>query len=268
MADWFKFYENDLDETRLQYAISKMPEVVSVWVGISEACRHKTGTVSWGDDSIELFGFSRRLGLSMPKVNDGVNLLCEIRYISKKDGCINILKWSEKQSEYCRWKEKKTKPIKKSVHRVSIECPPRGEEKRIEENISSANGGEHKAFIDGWTENFKAQFGFDYAFDGGRDAKAVKDILKSGILRIDLLEIAKSAWKNQSNFACRQASTIHGFRNNLNPIRTELTNGHKNNSRPNPRNIGVVGDLAENSRKTAEFVKRQQAEREAQNEPV
>ena len=135
MADWFKFYENDLDETRLQYAISKMPEVVSVWVGIlSEACRHKQGTISWGDDSIELFGFSRRLGLSMPKVNEGVNLLCEIRYISKSDNFINILKWNEKQSEYCRWKEKKTDAKKESVPRVSLECPPRGEERRVDKN--------------------------------------------------------------------------------------------------------------------------------------
>ncbi len=33
---------------------------------------------------------------------------------------------------------------------------------------------------------------------------------------------------------------------------------HANNSKPNPRNAGVVGDLAENARRTAEFVARQQ----------
>lgn len=103
MADWFKFYENDLDETRLQYAISKMPEVVSVWVGIlSEACRHKNRTVSWGDDSIELFGFSRRLGLTVGKVNEGIRLLIEIRYITLEAGRLTIVKWDEKQSEYCQ----------------------------------------------------------------------------------------------------------------------------------------------------------------------
>jgi len=103
MADWFKFYENDLDETRLQYAISKLPEVVSVWVGIlSEACRHKSGTVSWGVDSIELFGFSRRLGLTVSKVNEGVRLLVEIRYITLQDDKMTIIKWGEKQSEYCQ----------------------------------------------------------------------------------------------------------------------------------------------------------------------
>ena len=85
--------------------------------------------------------------------------------------------------------------------------------------------GEHSAFIKGWTENFKAHFGFEYVFDGGRDGKAVKTLLATKILRIDLLEIAKQAWNHQHTFACKQASTIHGFNNSLNPIRTELKNG-------------------------------------------
>jgi len=144
MADWFKFYENDLDETRLQYAISKLPEVVSVWVGIlSEACRHKSGTVSWGGDDIELFGFSRRLGVSIPKVNEAISLLCSIRYITKQEGHITIIKWSEKQSDYC---QKRTRMQNQSgekhhtktdrVRTLSGHTPDNGsqEERRGEEN--------------------------------------------------------------------------------------------------------------------------------------
>jgi hypothetical protein len=148
MADWFKFYENDLDETRLQYAISKLPEVIPVWVGIlSEACRHKVGTVSWGSDEIELFGFSRRLGVSVPKVNEAVNLLVEIRYISKEADSITVLKWGEKQSEYCQKRTKQQNQtglnnhnFKPVVPTVSRQCPDsvgqeerRGEEKRREQ---------------------------------------------------------------------------------------------------------------------------------------
>jgi len=108
MADWFKFYENDLDETRLQYAISQLPEVIPVWVGIlSEACRHKVGTVSWGSDEIELFGFSKRLGLSIPKVNEAIILLEKIRYISRQPDSVTVIKWGEKQSEYCQKLTKK-----------------------------------------------------------------------------------------------------------------------------------------------------------------
>lgn len=148
MADWFKFYENDLDETRLQYAVSKLPEVIPVWVGIlSEACRDKSGTISWRDDEIELFGFSRRLGVSIPKVNEAINILIEIRYITKQDQTITILKWGKKQSEYCQKKKvadhktgQNDSPKKDSVPTVSRQCPDnvlleerRGEEIRVEE---------------------------------------------------------------------------------------------------------------------------------------
>jgi len=43
---------------------------------------------------------------------------------------------------------------------------------------------------------------------------------------------------------------------------------YDNNRKPNPRNAGVVGDIAENSRKTAEFVRRQQEERRKSSETV
>lgn len=52
-------------------------------------------------------------------------------------------------------------------------------------------------------------------------------------------------------------------------IQTDRTKKpYEKNIKPNPRNVGVVGDLAENARKTDEFVKRQQAERDAEHEAV
>lgn len=129
MADWFKFYDNDLDDTRLQYAISKLPEVVSVYVGIlSECSRHKSATIRWGDNAIELFGFSRRLGISVPKVNEAVNILKEIDYITHSNGHISVTDWDSKQSEYCQRKAAK----KASVPIVSRHSPMRGEEIRVE----------------------------------------------------------------------------------------------------------------------------------------
>jgi hypothetical protein len=148
MADWFKFYENDLDETRLQYAISKLPEVVSVWVGLlSECCRHKGSKVSWGKDEIELFGFSRRLNISIPKVNEAVNILREIRYIAIEENHISVIKWDKKQSEYCQKLTKQqnqsgcqnpnSKKTPDSIPTVSRQCPDSvgQEERRGEENI-------------------------------------------------------------------------------------------------------------------------------------
>lgn len=109
---------------------------------------------------------------------------------------------------------------------------------------------EHKAFIQGWSENFKVQFGFDYAFDGPRDGKAVKELLKIGILRLDLLEIAKNAWKRSElvkSFNCGQAATIHGFKAYLNQIRTELSHEPGLTGKINQRLVGVSRNNAVNN---------------------
>lgn len=120
---------------------------------------------------------------------------------------------------------------------------------------------EHVAFIDGWVQNFKAKFGFDYSFDGGRDGKAVRELLKMGVLRLDLLEIAKQAWdksgKTPKFFNCDQSVTIHGFRNHFNQIRTEIKNGTQTPQRVNPRNIGISrpstgGDYGEAAKRKLE----------------
>jgi len=113
-------------------------------------------------------------------------------------------------------------------------------------SASSPPSSNHGAFIAGWCQNFKAKFGFDYAFSGGQDAKAVKELLKMGILLVDLLEIAKEAWNRMGQspraFYCEQASTISAFRKNLNQIRTELKYGtHQPNSRKGvDRNAGTL----------------------------
>lgn len=132
MADWFKFYENDLDETRFQYAVHQLSEVCPVWVGIlSECCRHKSDTIRWGNNEIELFGFSQRLNVSVPKVNEAIKLLVDIDYISRGENTLKVLKWNTKQSDYCS-RIKRGSP--NSVRTVSEQCPLRGEERRVEEN--------------------------------------------------------------------------------------------------------------------------------------
>lgn len=120
---------------------------------------------------------------------------------------------------------------------------------------------EHKAFIDGWCQNFRALHGFDYVFSGGKDAKAVKELLKMGILRLDLLEFAKQAWERNKTdstaWNCKQASTIAGFRTYINQIRTELKNGSVN-AKSN-RNAGVINRPASQPT-NAEVARRRQAQ--------
>lgn len=140
MADWFKFYENDLDETRFQYAIHQLVEVCPVWVGIlSECCRHKSDTIRWGNNEIELFGFSQRLNVSVPKVDEAIKILVDIDYISRGENTLKVLKWKDKQSDYCQ-RLNRTTP--NSVRTVSEQCSLRGEERRGDKStkVQSPNG--------------------------------------------------------------------------------------------------------------------------------
>lgn len=145
MADWFKFYENDIDEMRMQWAIGEHREVISVWIVLlSEACRHKDGTLSGYSQDFELFGISKRINVSVPIINECINLLLKINYLEKlSDGSLKIRKWEDKQSEYCQKKTRlqnqsgdnhHTKLPKKTdiVPIVSGQCPEsvRQEERR------------------------------------------------------------------------------------------------------------------------------------------
>ena len=145
MADWFKFHENDIDEMRLQWAIGELPEVLSVWIVLlSEACRHKDGTLSGYKEDFELFGISKRINVTVPKVNTGIELLVKIGYLKRLENGLLIRKWDEKQSEYCQRKTamqnqkgdknpmKRTKKAE-SVGTVSGQCRDNVGQEEIEE---------------------------------------------------------------------------------------------------------------------------------------
>lgn len=101
MANWFKLYETDLDESRLRYAMTQLPEIWPVWTGLLiECCKHRGATIRWGKNEQELFGFSDRLKISIGKVNSAIKLLESISYISLGDNDLKVLKWNEKQDDY------------------------------------------------------------------------------------------------------------------------------------------------------------------------
>lgn len=139
MANWFKIYETDLDEKRLKYALSKLPEVGWVWIGIlSECCKHRSDTIRWSEDEVDIFGFSDAMKVSIPKVNHAVQILCEINYVEKLEGKLRVIKWMEKQSEY---NFRKQRGDYRRVSDKSGESPleeRRGEEIRREESESKS----------------------------------------------------------------------------------------------------------------------------------
>ena len=135
MADWFKFYNDGLDEPRLQYAISENPSTVSVWLLIlSEASKKRCGSITWRDQDFELFGYAKKLNLSVPVLNQCISILERIEYIKRHDGVIEIPEWEKRQSDYAKGLDKgyykKTSKLLASDSEVST---IRREEKREEE---------------------------------------------------------------------------------------------------------------------------------------
>lgn len=83
----------------------------------------------------------------------------------------------------------------------------------------------HHIFIELWSKDFKEAHGIDYAFDGGKDGKAVKTLLaKSKLSPADLVSVARQAWVNPTLFNCKRAVSIHGFCDAFNEVRAELKN--------------------------------------------
>jgi len=126
---------------------------------------------------------------------------------------------------------------------------------------ASPPGDLHQTFIKGWCDSYEKAWGMKYAVDGGRDGKAVKELLRMGIVIVDLLEIAKSAWaksRTGSFFNCKQAASIHGFKTRFNEIRAELKTG--GSSKPTPseqRNSTIMGDHDAHTARLAEIIKQE-----------
>lgn len=86
----------------------------------------------------------------------------------------------------------------------------------------------HAEFVGKWEKAYSEHFGESYAFQGGKDAKAVKQLLlTSGKPPDDLIRMAKAAWNNTGGFYCKSAGSLSGFNSKFNDIRSEL-NAKKN----------------------------------------
>lgn len=191
MSNWFKLYEGDADETRMRYAICKLAETWPVWTGLlMECCRSRSDTIRWGSNEQELFGFADRFKISIPKVNEAVNILCEIDYVERGENVLKVLKWSEKQDDYLTRKErgdyakKKPSPILSDNHRV---YPL--EERRVEE----IRGGEESPIISV----------ADRIFKEGELKRALAELSKMG----ELSDYAKDSkpWKRRRELSGRIA---------------------------------------------------------------
>lgn len=84
----------------------------------------------------------------------------------------------------------------------------------------------NRKFSDEWCKAYEEKFGGKYAFQGGRDGKAVASLMKFGTPE-ELIALAKKAWGQtdpQKFWNCiNHSSTISKFLNGLPSIRVELS---------------------------------------------
>jgi len=137
MSDWFRWYDDALDEPRLQYAINKHPSVVAVWLWFLSQCAKKKRDTVDEICNATLLGISHKLGIGAGVVNECVSLLLDINYIEKCDGGYKVRKWNDLQSEYMRLKKYRDGKMIRTqyVHDndMYVHDTSRGEERRGEE---------------------------------------------------------------------------------------------------------------------------------------
>lgn len=96
-------------------------------------------------------------------------------------------------------------------------------------------GTDHHLFIALWCEKFKNHFGTEYDFQGGRDGKAVAQIVASAKVPIpEIIDLAEKAWSLQG-FPGQRAAAIHSFHAERAAIIQALKN-HQTNGR-HPTNL-------------------------------
>ena len=87
---------------------------------------------------------------------------------------------------------------------------------------SELSDGRHAQFIADWSGEFQGFFGSPYAFCGGRDGKAVKELLRVADVPT-VIATAKRAWAGEaSEFLAQRAATIHGLLESWNEITVAL----------------------------------------------
>ena len=87
---------------------------------------------------------------------------------------------------------------------------------------------EHARFARLWTEGYLAKFGVPYKFNGGRDGKAIKELLTGDATADLLMELVTAAWKvsrakDRDTFWCDKLTTIHALNTHWNEIQVEVS---------------------------------------------
>lgn len=166
---------------------------------------------------------------------------------------LNHAKWREKMNaderrDYLRVKQQEHRErVNKSVNKRKQRSTRSTHTEPDANTQSSGTSSAHAEFIEKWSADYEETFKEKYAFQGGKDAKAVKALLAaSGKTPDELMKMAKAAWANGSLFYCKSAASICGFNSKFNEIRSELNqkrNGtHRSGNTESGRGLGTCNE--------------------------
>ncbi len=176
----------------------------------------------------------------------------EGRRIRPIDGGWEILNHAKYRAKMGADERREYFRVKKAESRAKSKCPKRvhksprlstestqseaqsNSEPKAEEKEISA----HAVLIKLWDEAYPLHHdGEKYLFQGGRDAKAVEGLLKTGKTPQQLVAMAQAAW-GMNDFHTSRAATLNGFFTSFNDIRNEL---NKAREQAKPKHIPTQG---------------------------
>ena len=200
----------------------------------------------------------------MPKVNEGINLLLEIRYLVKTDDKLTVIKWGEKQSEYCQKLTKRQNqagdqnPMRRdTVGTLSGQKPDSvGQEERRGEEIKGEekeNGSPPKFSETPSWEEFWAYCQSPHC-----------GIAAEWYAKDKFWAACQDKWQKKSDWRAYARRVRGWWDNDGRPMKPVQNYGNKNTKKPNARNFGIAEDPAEAGRRTVANAAKRAAERAAE----
>lgn len=211
-----------------------------VWITLLAMCDAK------GEVMAAIPGLAKRSGVSLQKTQEALDKFkkpdsysrtkdYEGRRIEDIDGgwrLLNYQMYREYRSdedrkvymaEYMKTYRKQSVNNRKQMLTNVNSCKPplaNAEEEAEEDKkiIHRAPSG-RRAFTDLWMKEYMSHFDRSYLFQRAKDGMAAAELLRlPGATPEALMDIARKAWNNLSDFNCKHSVTIAGFKSQFNQI--------------------------------------------------
>ena len=118
MANWFKVYETDLDDSKFQLLVDENPTVIPVWFWIlTECAKFKDGVIEFKFEPRYFRMIGKKINQDSACISEALNALHKDGFIILGENSIELMGWESRQSEFMRkQKGKEIKKVKESLN--------------------------------------------------------------------------------------------------------------------------------------------------------